>query len=232
MPATKVGAAIGGSAKVPRVGVNKSDLEALAEEHGWTVRPLTFKDVQAMSSSELRWHEVWNAEALKRAFELEQNRRTNAERHPIWETRRMYSGKATPEESAAARDAAERFSARFPQFARTLENAQAMVAYMEAHDLDATRVESYVTAFRDLSEQGKLTLAKAQSADEFYEAHAELHDNRVPPLIAARHAREENTAAHFAKSASATSEGGVTRIVDYDSRGTAFRQRARSIVSK
>ena len=209
------GASAGG-AKTPRVAVNKSDLEAQAAAHGWQPRSFkSIREIREMSSAEYRYHEIYNAENLRDVFEREAVKEHNKQVHPVWEARRMWAGKATPDENARARAAGDAFAVRFPQFERSLANAQTMISYMEQHDLDATRVESYVTAFRALREQGKLTLAKAQSADEFYETHAELHDSRVPPLIAARHAREENTEAHFAKSASATSEGSVTRIVDY-----------------
>src|SRR5258708_7667206 len=113
-----------------------------------------------------------------------------------------------------------------------------MVAYMKEHDLDATRVESYITAFKGLVEEGKLSLAPAESADEFLLSHPELHDRRTPPLVAARHQREQNTEAHFAHSAAATNEGSVTRMVDYphEQRGVSpqpdkrsFRMKVRSM---
>lgn len=134
---------------------------------------------------------------------------------PIWNIRRARSGGATPEESEKARAAGNEFVTRFPTFARTVENAQAMVRFLEENDLDGTQVSSYVKAFHALTEQGKLQLAPAQSADEYLAQHPELHDNHVPPLIAARHQREQNTEAHFAKAVSATNEGRVTRVVDY-----------------
>src|SRR6266571_4651058 len=62
---------------------------------------------------------------------------------------------------------------------------------------------------------GRLTLAEVQSATDFYNEHKELHPTQISPLIAARNQREQNTVAHFAKSASATNEGSVTRVVDY-----------------
>jgi hypothetical protein len=86
---------------------------------------------------------------------------------------------------------------------------------LEERDLDATKVESYVAAFRELSVDGSITLAKAEGAQEFYDEHVELHDRRTPPLIAARHQREQNTAAHFAAASAATNESSVTRVVDF-----------------
>jgi len=193
----------------------KEELQAMAAQMGWEPREVTYEDIQKMSSAELRFHEVWNKDKLERAFIIEQNKRINAERMEVWDKRRMWGGRATPEETEKARAAGDEFATRFPTFARTVENAQAMVRFLEENDLDGTRVSSYVTAFRALTEQGKLKLAPAQSANEYLAQHPELHDNRVPPLIAARHQREQNTEAHFAKSASATNEGSVTRVTDY-----------------
>jgi hypothetical protein len=109
---------------------------------------------------------------------------------------------------------------------------------MQARDWDATKIESYTAAFRELTEQGKLTIGPAESADEYLAAHPELKDNRVPPLIDTRHQREQNTEAHFAKSAAATNESSVTRVVDYphEQRGVppqpdklSFRMKVRSM---
>jgi len=43
---------------------------------------------------------------------------------------------------------------------RTIENATLMIEYMQAHDFDATKVESYVIAYKALVEDGKLTPAR------------------------------------------------------------------------
>jgi hypothetical protein len=75
--------------------------------------------------------------------------------------------------------------------------------------------QSYITAFHALTEQGKLKLAPAESADDFLRNHPELHDRRLPPLIAARHQREQNTVAYFAAASAAANEGSVTRVTDY-----------------
>jgi len=175
-----------------------------------------------MSSAELRFHEVWNKEALDRAFTIEQNRRTNAERIPVWETRRMWRGEASRKETEAARAAGDAFATRTPQFSRTLENAKAMADFMQAHDLDGTKLESYVTAFRELSTEGKLTLAPAQSADDFLRTHPELHDRRTPPLIQVREAKAEQTAKHFEAAANATAKGAVVNFTDYPSEQSGY----------
>lgn len=86
---------------------------------------------------------------------------------------------------------------------------------MADHDLDPKQVSSYVTAFNALVESGQIKLAPVQSANEYLAQHPELHDTRIPPLVAARHQREQNAEAHFAAASTATSESTVTRVVDY-----------------
>jgi hypothetical protein len=175
---------------------------------------------------------------FERAFERDANARHNAENMIIWNVRRMWGGKAAPEKTEKARTVGDQFATRFPQFERSLSNAEKMVEYMESHDLDGTQLPGYITAFHALTETGELTLAPAQSAEEYLAQHAELHDNRIPPVIAARHQREQNTEARFAKSASATNQGSVTRVVDYgqqkhgvppESEKYSFRMKVRSM---
>lgn len=197
------------------VSVTKEELKSMAAQAGWTIRELTFDELQRMSSSELRFHEIFNRANLDRAFKLEQDRRASKERVPLTRIRLAWSGHSTDEETEAAWKSGNEFALRTPLFPRTWEAATLMADYMKANDLDATRVESYVRAFRELKEQGKIAPVKPESADEFLQHHPELRDTRTPPLIAARHQREQNTAAHFANSAAATSEVGVTRVVDF-----------------
>jgi hypothetical protein len=230
-------AATAGTAKIPRVGVNKSDLEAQGTQYGWTARPLTYQEVRRMPSSELRWHEQFNAANLENALASPAKIKEGKDIDRQWAVRRMWEGRATAEEDEKARIAGDAFATRTPQFARTIENATLMIEHMKARDWDATKIESYVAAFRELTEQGKLTVAPAQSADEFLAAHPELHDTRTPPIIEARHQREQNTEALAAKSVAATSEGNVARLVDYGPRRHgvpepekySFKQKIRSM---
>jgi len=134
---------------------------------------------------------------------------------PIWNARRMWEGRATPEEDERARIAGDTFATRTPQFARTMENATLMVEHMKLRDFDATEMSSYFTAFRELTEQGKLIVAPAQSADQYLAAHAELHDHRTPPLIQVREAKAAQTAKHFEAAANSTAKGTVVNFTDY-----------------
>jgi len=195
---------------------SKWELKSLGERRNYKDRELDARAVANLSSDEYLWFQTFYPVRLETAAQIESNRRQNAERMPVWETRRMWRGEVSPEEDAKARAAGDAFAKRHPTFERTTPNAMLMIEYMKSHDLDATEVFSYVKAFNALVEEGKLIPAKAQSADEYLAEHAdELVDRRIPPLIAARHQREQTTAAHFAKSAAVTNEGSVTRVVDY-----------------
>src|SRR5438132_885740 len=75
------------------------------------------------------------------------------------DARRMWSGKATDDESATAQSAAAEFASRYPGFVRHSENAKAIARYMQENDLDGTRVEDYAEAFTTLATQGAITLS-------------------------------------------------------------------------
>jgi hypothetical protein len=211
--------ATAGAGKVPRVGVNKSDLEAQGAQHGWTARPLTHKEVLAMSSSELRWHEQFNPENLEKVFAAEEHKRGNTQNMAGSNNKRMWSGKATEEESQKAYAAGDRFALNYSQFVRNAYNSEAMVLYMAENNLDATVVGSYIEAFEVLAPQGKLVLSPKSagigseetltgealkkyprlhllcqpnkvlkpedklSADQWFAAHPELHETRIPDTI-------------------------------------------------
>jgi hypothetical protein len=216
--------ATAGAAKVSssRGGRGGEELKVLGERKNWTVRELSMREIQQMSAEEVLWHEAYNKENLDRAFTLSENQRLNRERIPVWETRRMWEGKATPEENEKSRIAGDAFAIRHPRFERTIENATLMVEYMRDHDLDATESSSYVTAYRELTDQGKLTVAPTESAHDFLRSHPELQDRRTPPLIQVREAKAAQTAKHFEAAASATAQGTVVNVTDYPSEQSGY----------
>jgi hypothetical protein len=230
--ATKRGRAsesgMAGAAKIPASAAtaSRNELKAMAARAGWEVRPLTFEEVQKMSSSELRFHELWNKEALDRAFSVETNRRHNAENGPYWDVKRSWT-EPTVEQLRKGHAAQDVFVARFrDQYEATEENAKKLLGYMMEHEYDPQRPEDYARAYRELVEAGQLTPKKTEGADEFYEAHKELHSTQVPPLIQARAAKTDATTKHFHAAANSTSESGFTRVVDYpqESRGPAYSE--------
>ncbi len=202
---------------------SKSELKSLGERKGWTVREISAREIQQqMSADEVLWHEAFNKENVDRAFERQRIDKHNREAMGQWAVKRMWEGKATPEENEKARIAGDTFAMRTPKFARTIESAQIMVEYMQQNDLDATKVESYVIAYKALVEDGKLTPAPAQSADDFLRSHPELHDTRTPPIIAVRAARKEATEKFFEQAKAATAQAGATSVTDYPADETGY----------
>jgi hypothetical protein len=148
----------GAGGKVPRVGVNRSDLEAQGIAHGWTVGPLTMEQVRAMSSATLRWHEQFNGENLEKAFASQTVDKHNKIVRVNQASKRMWDGQATEEESQQAFAAGDKFANRYAQFIRSQANAEVMTEYMAQNNLDATQVQSYIEAFEKLVPLGKLAL--------------------------------------------------------------------------
>jgi hypothetical protein len=197
---------------------SKSELKALGERKGWTAGEISVREIQhQMSAEEVLWHEAFNRENVDRAFERQRIAKHNREAMDQWAIKRMWQGKVTPDEDAKARAAGNEFAIRFPTFERTVENAQIMVEYMRDHDLDATELASYITAFQELTAGGKLTLAKAQSAQDFYNEHKELHPTQLPPIVVSRNAKRTATEKFFAQAreATATARSGATSLTDY-----------------
>jgi hypothetical protein len=231
-----------------------SDLQAQGEKYGWTARHLTLAEIEGMSSSELKWHEHFNRENLENVFAIETKKKHNREVMKVVDTRRMWEGKASQGENEVAYKVADEFAQRYPAFVRHTENANAVCAYMRDHNLDATRIDSYVEALTDLAMQGAITLSpkdagvgpesrlsgsdlrnyprlhlllqphrvltveEKMSANEYYNAHPELHDTRIPPLIARRQQVEAKTAEHFQKATNTEIKGAVVRIFDYETK--------------
>jgi hypothetical protein len=169
-----------------------------------------------MTADETAWHQRFNSDNWKKAFEEEQRRRERRNHIANERIKLMYEGHSTAEEDEAAIRAAGAFAARTPDFVRNLSNAKIMAEFMQQNGLDGTELSSYRTAFQTLKEQGKLELAKPESADEYYEKHKDvLQDKRVPPIIEARQRQERNTDALTAATSAATARGTVVNVVDY-----------------
>ena len=142
------------------------ELQHIAATRGWQVGPVSYSDIQKMSADEVSFHQRYNADNWRAAFQQQENIRHNKKHWPVHEVRRMWSGRATEEESKQARDAGATFAARCPQFDRTVENARILAEHMRLKDMDAREVSSYFIAWRELCAEGKLTPPKEESADE------------------------------------------------------------------
>jgi hypothetical protein len=66
-----------------------------------------------------------------------------------------------------------------------------------------------------LQPQKRASDVDRMSADEFKSAHPELHDTRVPFLVAVRERRAANDAAHQRATEAVTASSGATKVVDY-----------------
>lgn len=194
---------------------SKSELKALGERRNYQDRELDARAVANLSSDEYLWFQVFYPTRLEDAAQRDANKKHNKAAMNEWAIKDMWEGKATPEESERARIAGDTFAMRNPTFARTIENATLMVEHMKSRGLDATEISSYTTAFRELTQEGKLTIAPGESADGYLRNHPELHDRRTPPIIQARRAQKEATQEYFAQAASAEASASVVNLVDY-----------------
>ena len=177
-----------------------------------------------MSAADAEWHMIHNKQAWQAAFDEEQRRRSSKLHVAQTRTKLQWQGHASESEDEAARIAGATFAKKFPQFERSLSNAQAMARYMQENDLPGTELSSYIAAFRALSERGELTSVKPESSTEFLQKHPELRDTRTPPMIAVRNATAEATEAAFANAELNTVRAGSTSVTTYDEEQTGFPQ--------
>jgi hypothetical protein len=149
----------GGAGKVPRVGVNKSDLEAQGEQNGWTVGPLTMEQVRGMSSAALRWHEQFNAENLKAALELPAKLAEGKSIDKAWAAKRLWDDQtqATPEQSGAIWQALEKFKRSYPQFIQSRRENEVVLLWLKDRNMEVT-FPSLVESFEANALAGKLWL--------------------------------------------------------------------------
>ena len=138
---------------------SKAELESAAKRFGWSRRELSLKDITEMSSGESRYHEICNPDQYAAAFEREAVGKHNDDAMKQWAVKRMWDGQATEQESEKAYAAGDRFALSYSQFIRSQSNCLAIAGYMRENNFDATRVESYVAAFKLLVSEGKLVVS-------------------------------------------------------------------------
>lgn len=199
-----------------------AELKSLGERKGWTMHELSMREIRQMSADETSWHEAYNKENFDGAIERDANARHNRQAMGVWDIRRQWREGVTEEQSRRAQEAGAEFARRFPTFEQSIDNAHAIVGFMEENDLDPTEISSYITAYRELTDQVKLTVAPIESADDYLRNHPELHERRTPPIIAARAAKAEQTAKYFQAAANATAKGTVVNVIDYPSEQSGY----------
>ena len=147
-----------GAAKIPRVGVNKSDLEAQGELYGWTARELTYTEVQEMSSSELRWHEIYNATNLEKALALPGVAKERRDIDQKWAAKKIWDDKGSEAETQAAINEIAKFTSAYPQFIGSrMENRNALMGWLKERNMLVTYA-NLVQAFEANALEGRLYL--------------------------------------------------------------------------
>jgi len=148
-----------GAAKVPRVGVNKSDLEAQGIQNGWTAGPLAYNQVREMSSSELRWHEIYNATNLENALALPGIAKERKNINAQWAAKSLWDDRTqpTPEQADAIVSALERFRQTYPQFIPSRAENSALLEWLKDRNLHVT-FENLQMSFEDCALKGLVHL--------------------------------------------------------------------------
>src|SRR6266478_7876471 len=152
-----------GAAKIPRVGVNKSDLEAQGELYGWTARELTYTEVREMSSSELRWHEQFNATNLENALATPAKAREGKDIDRQWATKKFWdthwgtTNQASPEESRRILADLQRFQDNFPQFIASRSENAVLLEWLRDRHMELT-YRNLVDSFEANALEGKVWL--------------------------------------------------------------------------
>src|SRR5882762_7217319 len=142
-----------GAAKIPRVGVNKSDLEAQGELYGWAARPLTYNEVREMSSSELRWHEQLNAANLEQALATPAKVKEGKDIDRQWATKNQ----ASPDESKRILGELQRFQDSFPQFIVSRSENAVLLEWLRDRHMELT-YRNLVESFEANALEGKVWL--------------------------------------------------------------------------
>ncbi|SRR6266446_855946 len=153
-----------GAAKIPRVGVNKSDLEAQGELHGWSARELTYTEVREMSSSELRWHEQFNATNLENALATPAKVKEGKDIDRQWGAKKFWDkywgtteNQAEPEEAKRILAELQKFQASFPQFIASRSENAVLLEWLKDRNMDLT-YRNLAASFEANALEGKVWL--------------------------------------------------------------------------
>src|SRR5258706_1205177 len=176
-------ATAGTGGKVPRVGVNRSDLEAQGVEQGWTVGPVTPEQVKEMSSAALRWHEQFNKENLNRALAEPGDIKARKDIDSQWKAKRFWDDTAgtsvTPDEYKVLTTEFKKFIDHYPQFKtpHADENNDVIFGWLRDRHM-APIFSNLVLAFEPTALDGKLWLnPSAISAGSETEVTGTQHHN-------------------------------------------------------
>jgi hypothetical protein len=134
------------------------ELKYLAERNGWKVGPLTYNQVQRMSSDEIDFHSKLNKEEFEKALDAPRVKAENAKNLEAAKSQRMWKNEATNEETEESVNEVQRFVAAYPQFrADFVPNREALISFLREKNLPCVKA-NLVTAFEDLASKGLLVL--------------------------------------------------------------------------
>jgi hypothetical protein len=134
------------------------ELEVLARKYGWEKKPLTFRQVQNISSQELRFHEIYNKVALEKALNSPVVVAENKKNQEVSSAQRFWANQATEHEVAKAQEGTSVFVSRYPQVRWDYRpNIDALNDWLKAKTLPIA-FNTLVQAFEDLVRRGGLVL--------------------------------------------------------------------------
>jgi hypothetical protein len=138
----------------------RSELEALAERHGWEPRVLTEADIKAISSAELEYHSIFNSAELERALKEPAEREKNKSAARYWNAKNVWTGNVPLEKmSEKYFTDQQRWCEEHPQVLWNYQpNLKAFAEALRDGNLEPTyaNIES---VFVDLAQAGKLRLS-------------------------------------------------------------------------
>src|SRR6266853_5766820 len=110
-----------------------------------------------MSSSELRWHEQFNATNLENALAARAREGKDIDRQ--WATKKLWDNETrpTPEQAAAIGEAVEIFLQTYPQVIRGPENHHSILVWLKDRNMEVT-FSNLVESFQANALEGKIWL--------------------------------------------------------------------------
>jgi hypothetical protein len=135
---------------------SSGEIQALASKKGWTVGPLTYRQVQRMDSDQYRFHEIFNKAELEKALDSPRVEAENKKNAEASKAGRMWADQATPEETEAALAEVTAFCSAYPQFiGGHVPNRKALIAWLQEKNLPVT-FANLSTSFQALGSEGKI----------------------------------------------------------------------------
>lgn len=136
---------------------SRSELEVLAQRHGWKARQFTLADLRAMSNDEAQWHETFNKDNFEAACNEPQRKAEAAktELDAFWNVEHV-----DDTQYAALLKVQNAFYSQYPQYVRSCAaNGEALTILIAEKRWDIRKTETYTKAFEALAKTGALLLS-------------------------------------------------------------------------